>query len=152
MSKEMTTKAWEGKGDEYQNKLVTTFINIAEQKNVFTTIVERSKETGFDTKLVTLDKMKEVGETYKANGPAQGFLEMAREMPKFATGNIFAGAGPSSFLQQTAKSIYTGVTGTNIMKDAKSYFNQALDNINQFTKNIETEFNHGINQLKNGSF
>jgi hypothetical protein len=152
MSKEMTTKAWEGKGDEYQNKLVTTFINIAEQKNVFTTMVERSKETGFDTKLVTLDKMKEVGETYKANGAAQGFLEMAREMPKFATGNIFAGSGPNGFLTQGAKSIYTGINGTNIMKDAKSILNQGVENAKTFFTDLKTEWNNGMSKLSQGVF
>jgi RHS repeat-associated protein len=152
MSKEMTTKAWEGKGDEYQNKLVTTFINIAEQKNVFTTMVERSKETGFDTKLGTLDKMKEVGETYKANGPAQGFLEMAREMPKFATGNIFASSGPNSFLTQGAKSIYTGINGTNIMKDAKLIFNQGVENTKTFFSDLKTEWNNGMSKLSQGIF
>lgn len=152
MSNEITTKAWEGKGDEYMNKLKTAFINISEQKNVFSTMLERSKETGFDTKLITLDKMKEVGENYKINGAAQGFLEMAREMPKFATGYVYAGSGPNGFLTQLGKSIYTGINGTNIMKDAKSILNQGVENMKQFTNNIQTEFNHGVNQLMNGRF
>ena len=152
MSKEMTTKAWEGKGDEYQNKLVTTFINIAEQKGVFTKMLERSKETGFDTKLVTLDTMKEIGETYKSNGPAQGFLEMAREMPKFFTGYVFAGSGPGGFLTQGGKSIYTGINGTNIMKDAKSILNQGVENFKTFFSDLKTEWNNGMSRLSQGVF
>ncbi|KRD08250.1 hypothetical protein ASE21_16305 [Flavobacterium sp. Root901] len=151
-STEMTSKKWEGKGDEYINKLKTAFINIAEQPGVFTTMTERAKETGFDSKFVTLPQMKEVGETYKENGAAIGGLEMLKQMPKFAVGQIFADAGPNGFLQQTAKSIYTGVTGTDITQDAKSYFHQAAESLKQFTKNIEAGFNHGINQIKMGAF
>ena len=151
-STEMTNKKWEGKGDEYINKLKTTFINIAEQPEVFKTMTERAKETGFDSKLITLPQMKEMGEKYKENGAAIGALEMLREMPKFASGNIFAGAGPNGFLTQLGKSIYTGATGTDVTKDAKAYFHQALEEVKGFAKNIESGFNHGINQLKNGSF
>lgn len=151
-STEMTTKKWEGKGDEYINKLKTTFINIAEQPGVFTTMTERAKETGFDSKFVTIQQMKEIGFTYKENGAAIGALEMLKEMPKFASGNIFAGAGPNGFLTQLGKSLYTGVTGTDVTKDAKGYFHQALEKVKEFGENIQSGFNHGINQIKNGSF
>ncbi|OMQ12262.1 RHS repeat domain-containing protein [[Flexibacter] sp. ATCC 35103] len=150
-STEMAKKDWAGKGDEYINKLKTTFINIAEQPEVYNTMVERAKETGFDNKLVNLPGMKEIGETYKKNGAAIGALEMLREMPKFASGNIFAGSGPNGFLTQLGKTIYTGVTGTDVTKDAKAFFHQALENSKQFIKNIEVGYNHGINQLTNGN-
>ncbi len=152
MSTEMTTKTWEGKGDEYINKLKTAFIDIADQPQVYNTMVERAKETGFDSKIVTLAQMKEVGETYKANGPAIGALEMAKQMPKFATGNILAGAGPNGFLQQLGMSIYTGTTGTDIKQDYKSIFSQAQENLKTFVTDFNKALNDGISKLSKGSF
>ena len=152
MSIEMTANAWEGKIGEYNNKLKTTFINIAEQKNIFTTMVERSKETGFDTKIATLDKMKELGEAYKAKGPALGYIEMVREIPKFVTGNIFAGTGSNGFLIQSAKSIYTGIKGTDIMYDVKSILNQGIKNAETFFLNLKIEWNNGMSRLSQGKF
>jgi len=150
-STEMTTKTWEGKGDEYINKLKTTFINIAEQPEVFNTMTERANETGFDSKLVTLPQMKEIGNDYKSKGPLIGALEMVKQLPKFVTGNIFAGAGSSGFIQQAVKSTYTGATGTDVMQDAKSWFHRAVESVKQWGSNVEMEINHGLNQVKNGS-
>ncbi|HFG0566768.1 TPA: hypothetical protein ACGFUW_002557 [Flavobacterium psychrophilum] len=151
-SNEMMSKAFEGKGDEYINKMKTAFIDIAEQPQVYNTMVERAKETGFDSKLISLPGMKEMGDKYKALGPAIGALEMAKQMPKFAVGNIFAGAGANGFLQQLGKSIYTGVTGTDVMKDAKSMFHQALENSKTFISDFKTELNNGLSKLSQGSF
>ncbi len=146
---EMANETWSTKTDEWTNKMKTVFIEIANNKAVYDKMTERAAETGFDNKLISIPQMKETGEYYKKIGPAIGALEMAKQMPKFLTGHIFSDAGPNGFLQQAGKSIYTGITGTDLMKDSKALFHQALDKVSRFTENIQIEFNHGINQLKN---
>ncbi|MDP2161193.1 MAG: hypothetical protein Q8K02_11960 [Flavobacterium sp.] len=150
-STEMTSKVWEGKTDEYINKVKTVFIDIAERPEVFNTMNERAAETGFDSKLVTIETMKEVGENYKSLGPAVGALDFVKETPKWGVGFAFAGAKSLfGIATQTLKSAYTSVQGTDLVKDAKSIFNQALDNIQQFSDDFKNEFNKGMSTLSQG--
>lgn len=152
-STEMTDKVWEGKVDEYTNKVKSVFIEIANEPAVFTQMEERAKETGFDEKFISLDKMKDVGEHYKSIGIAVGALDIVLEAPKWGVGFAYAGAKSLFGIGlQTVKSIYTSVKGTDLVKDAKSIYNQSVKNLNQFINNVESEFNHGVNQINNGKF
>lgn len=152
-STEMTSKTWEGKGDEYINKVKTVFIDIAERPEVVTTMKERAEENGFDDKLVSIDQMKEVGENYKSLGSAIGGLDFLKEVPKWGTGFAYAGAKSLfGIAVQTTKSTYTAVQGSDLVKDAKSIFSQAMKNIEQTYSDFKQELDNGISRLSQGNF
>lgn len=152
-STEMTNSTWSGKPEEYQNKFKSVFIQIANEPAVYNQMENRAKETGFDSKFVTISQMKEIGQKYKSLGPAMGFLDFAKEIPKWGAGYVYAGAASTfGYLFQSTKSIYTGATGTGLVKDAKSLFHQALENSKTFISDFKEQLNNGMSTLSKGQW
>ncbi|WP_150546760.1 RHS repeat domain-containing protein, partial [Mesonia oceanica] len=135
-SEELKSEEWEGKSDEYINKMKTVFIEIANEEEVYNTMEQRAEETGFDESIITLEQMKSVGNEYQDIGPILGVLDGIKEAPKWG---VNPGSAAKSILQQAGKSIYKGSTGTDITKDVKNYANRAWQGIKDFA----TDFSNG---------
>ena len=139
---------WSTKTEEYLNKVNTVFLEIANEPKVYNTMVERAEQTGFDSKITSIAQMKESGEAFKSTSVLRGSLDAVLQAPKWIAGYAYAGAVSTfGMALQGVKSTYTSVTSTNLVKDAKYLFHQALENSKTFISDFKTQLINGMSNL-----
>lgn len=152
-SADMTSDYWSSHIEEYKSKFKSSFIEIANDQNVYTTMSERANETGFDEKFLSVKSMRDIGNAYIKQGPIASVLDFTVTIPKWAAGFLYANSPPGKMAVTTegAKTLYKANIGKDLTQDAKSFYNRALESVKQWGSNVKMEINHGLNQVKNGS-
>ena len=144
---------WSTKLDEYFNKVNTVFLEIANEPKVYNQMLERAEQTGFDNKITSIPQMKESGEAFKSSANLRASLDVVLQSPKWAVGYAYAGAVSTfGMVSQGVKSIYTSATATNLAKDAKYLFHQALENSKTFMSDFKKQLNDGMSTLSKGQW
>ncbi len=144
---------WSTKLDEYFNKVNTVFLEIANEPKVYNQMLERAEQTGFDNKIASIPQMKESGEAFKSSANLRASLDVVLQSPKWAVGYAYAGAVSTfGMVSQGVKSIYTSATATNLAKDAKYLFHQALENSKTFMSDFKKQLNDGMSTLSKGQW
>lgn len=148
---ELKQASKENRLDEYINDMKSVFIQVATDKDSYSRMNLRSKETGFDDSVMSLATMKKIGENYLKNAPKEAALSFIPTAIEWLTGYGYFKSAPDGIQDayDAGKTIYRGRYGTDFELDAKAIWNNAVKQTKQSLKNMKYEFNKGLNQLRN---
>ena len=141
----------ENRLDEYTNDVKSIFIKVSTDKDIYNTMILRSKKTGFDDSIMSIDIMKKVGENYLKNAPTEAALSFIPTAIEWFAGYGYLKSSPDGVQDayDVGKTIYRGHYGTDFELDVKAIWNNTIKETKQNLKNIKDEFNKGLNRLRN---
>ncbi|WP_255555233.1 hypothetical protein [Flavobacterium sp. NKUCC04_CG] len=141
----------DNKAGEYENDMKSVFIQVAQDREAYNTMDLRSKETGFDSSLMSLSDMKKAGESYLKKAPFEAVLNFIPTAIEWGSGAGYLRAVPDGIqdLYDVGSSVYRGKYGTDLKMDAGTLWHNFKQNTKETYNSMKYEFNRGVNQLRN---